>query len=71
MEYLSYEALLIIELFRLFAKVLLALRPFAMCLKMLKFGSSADEYFLNGYNVTYFIFSDNTDINILNVPCFM
>jgi len=46
MEYLSYEALLIIELFRLFAKVLLALRPFAMCLKMLKFGSSADEYFL-------------------------
>ena len=34
------------ELFRLFAKVLLAPRPSAMCLKMLKFCSSADEYFL-------------------------
>jgi hypothetical protein len=38
--------MLINELFRLFAKVLLASRPFAMCLKMSKFSSSADEYWL-------------------------
>jgi len=30
------------EHFRLFAKVLLASRPFAMCLKMLKFCSSVE-----------------------------
>ena len=31
------QAKLKIELFKLFAKVLLAFRPFAMCLKMMKF----------------------------------
>jgi hypothetical protein len=35
-----------IELFKLFAKVLLALRPFAMCLKMLMFFSSVEDSFL-------------------------
>jgi hypothetical protein len=37
---------LIHDLFRLFAKVLLAPRPFAMCLMMLKFCSISEEYCL-------------------------
>jgi hypothetical protein len=34
------------ELFKLFAKVLLALRPFAMCLKTMKFCSTVEESIL-------------------------
>jgi hypothetical protein len=40
------QAKLKIELFKLFAKVLLAFRPFAMCLKMMKFCSSVEESIL-------------------------
>jgi hypothetical protein len=39
------RAKLNIELFKLFAKVLLAFRPFAMCLKMMGFCSSDAEVF--------------------------
>jgi hypothetical protein len=42
----TVREMLIHVLFRLFAKVLLAPRPFAMCLMMLKFCSNAEEYFL-------------------------